>query len=75
MNLTPYMQLETNLKKIESAYKSIIDLTSEIEDDPKISLTTRGYFVFNDLEFRKQRIMIKDKLAELSKIIGTDEGN
>lgn len=74
MNLAPYKQLETNLKKIESIYKSIIDYTIEIEDDPKLSLTTRAYFIFNDMLYRKHRITITEKLTELSKIIGT-EGN
>lgn len=75
MKLTPYKQLETDLKKIESIYKSIIDYTTEIEDDPNISLVTRGYFISNDMLFRKNRITITEKLTELSKIIGTDEGN
>ena len=66
-------QLKAHLKEIEFLYTCIIDTTMRIEDDPRLSLLTRAFFIFNDLEFRKQRIMIKDKLTELSKIIGTDE--
>lgn len=75
MNLAPYKQLETNLKKIESIYKSIIDYTTEIEDDPHITLMTRGYFILNDMLFRKHRITITDKITELSEIIRKFEGN
>lgn len=62
-------QFETDLKEIESVYTRIISKIDDVEDDSKVSLTTR--FMFNCLEkiFRQNRMDIQTILKELSSYI------